>query len=145
MSKNVGVISTGIKCPIFRQGDDIVKIVCDSVCESVELQDKDVIGITESVVARVLGNYVTVDEIADNIKKLMGNKKQVCLINPIYSRNRFSMILKAFARASELVYIVMPKNDEVGNPSGVNPFTGVNIKEYYKSICESENASGKTV
>lgn len=143
-----GVISMGIKCPIIREGDDLVKIVTDAILEDswngnenkYDINDKDVIGITESVVARTAGLYITVDEIAEDIRKKFGNNCTVVLDSPIYSRNRFSMILKGIARACKKLIIYMPKFDEVGNPNGVNPFTGVNIMEYYKQIVESENA-----
>ena len=160
-----GVISRGIPAPIIKEGDDIVKIVVDSVINVVkhttltqepfylngirafktiandtyEINDKDVIGITESVIARAAGQYVTVDEIAADIIKKFGENATINIINPIYSRNRFSMILKGIARAAKKIIFTMPPLDEVGNPSGVNPFTGVNIQEYYKEICENEN------
>lgn len=134
--------SRGIKCPIIRSGDNLAQIVADSVLAAThngdDLSDKDVIGITESVIARAANLYVTVDEIAEDVKRIFGNPDEVTLINPIYSRNRFSMILKGIARATKKVYIVMPMFDEVGNPCEVNPFTGVNIKEYYTQICEEE-------
>ena len=163
MSK--GVISRGVSAPIIREGDDIVKIVVDSIIDEVkktavipvpyyvdgirtfkteekvtyDLNDKDVIGITESVIARATGQYVSVDDIAEWVIKRFGPAAEVIIDSPIYSRNRFSMILKGIARAAKKLYFVMPPFDEVGNPSGVNPFTGVNIQEYYKSICEGEN------
>lgn len=148
-----GVISTGIECPIIREGDDLIKIVVDSVLDSVkknngwfnfsdskyDINDKDVIGITESVIARSAGLYVSVDEIAEDIIKKFGKKKTIVVANPIYSRNRFAMILKGIARAAKKIILYMPDYDEVGNPSGVNPFTGVDIKEYYKELIEGEN------
>ena len=164
MNKNIGVISMGIKTPIIKEGDNIVDIVVNSVLEATKIGPKfvqpnsnvkglvevpgqynfdinhhDVIGITESVVARAQGNYVTVDEIAEDIKKKFYNPDVIIVDSPIYSRNRFSMILKAIARAAKYeVKIIMPDFDEVGNPRGKNPFTGVNIAEYYKEICEKE-------
>jgi len=163
MSK--GVISRGVSAPMIKEGDDIVKIVVDSVINEVKetkiipepyyvdgirtfkekekvtynLNNKDVIGITESVIARATGQYVTVDDIAVDIEKKYGKDATINVINPIYSRNRFSMILKGIARAAKKIIFTMPDFDEVGNPSGVNPFTGVNIQEYYKEICENEN------
>lgn len=139
--KDLGVISMGIKLSIIREGDDLVKIVKETVIQQATLHDNDVLGITESIVARAQGNYVTVDEIADEIVSKYG-RRDIILLNPIYSRNRFSVILRALARAANNnVHIVMPEFDEVGNPCGVNQFTGVNIKEYYKEIVESENKS----
>jgi len=146
-----GVKVQGIECPIIREGDNIVDIVVDSVLKEVRdeiytavwrqynINDKDIIGITESVVARAAGQYITVDDIAADIEKKFGKDATICLINPIYSRNRFSLILKGIARAAAKVWITMPLYDEVGNPRGVNRFTGVNIEEYYKELCESEN------
>lgn len=147
-----GVISIGVKTPIIREGDDLVNIVVDSVLDATtkyysypyhdisyyDIDNRDVIGITESIVARSAGNYVTVDEIAVEIEKLIGYARTIYVVNPIYSRNRFSMILKGIARAAKEVVIFMPDFDEVGNPSGINPFTGVNMKDYYKTLVEAE-------
>lgn len=131
----------GIRCPIIRKGDDLSRIVIDSILRTTEFEDKDVIGITESIVARAEGNYVTVDEVCNDIKNKLDDPETIILVNPIYSRNRFSMILKAVARACKNVIIVMPPFDEVGNPAGVNSFTGVNIRQYYREIVESEGAT----
>lgn len=165
ISMSKGVISRGISAPMIKEGDDLVRIVVDSIINEVknttvthipyyiegvrafrteehmsyDINDKDIIGITESVIARAAGQYISVDDIAADIEKKFGKNAFIRLINPIYSRNRFSMILKGIARAAKKLYIIMPSIDEVGNPSGVNPFTGVNIQEYYKKICESEN------
>lgn len=164
--RNVGVMSLGIKTPIIREGDNLAKIVVDSVLNTTfidkkfidvpdntsksmyrtkevkeyDINDKDVIGITESVVARAAGNYVTVDEIAEELRKY--NQDNILIVSPIYSRNRFSIILKAIAKAAKrTVYIYMPEFDEVGNPSGVNQFTGVNISEYYREIVENNGVN----
>ena len=160
-----GVISRGVSAPMIKEGDDLVRIVVNSIINEVkdvkvinvpyyidgvrafgieehvlyDINDKDIIGITESVIARATGQYVTVDEIAADIEKKFGPDADINIINPIYSRNRFSMILKGIARAAKRIYFAMPEFDEVGNPSGVNPFTGVNIQEYYREICEKEN------
>lgn len=165
ISMSKGVISRGISAPMIKEGDDLVRIVVDSIINEVKnttvthipyyiegvrtfrteehisynINDKDIIGITESVIARAAGQYISVDDIAADIEKKFGKDAFIRLIDPIYSRNRFSMILKGIARAAKKLYIIMPSIDEVGNPSGVNPFTGVNIQEYYKKICESEN------
>lgn len=163
--KNVGVISMGIKTPIIREGDDLAQIVVDSVISAVEqpakyfdepnkdgsvwkvkrvveydINDKDVIGITESVVARSVGNYVSLYDIGLELRERFGAFKKYYIVAPIYSRNRFSMILKAIAGEASEVFIYMPEFDEVGNPSGVNQFTGVNIRDYYKEIVESAGA-----
>lgn len=138
-NNNFGVQAYGIKCPIIREGDNIVKVVVDTVMNNIEdVKDNDIIGVTESVVARSKGLYVTVDEIADDVRKKLDGATNVVLVHPIYSRNRFSMILKGIARATEMVTIYMPEHDEVGNPNGVNPFTGVNIMDYYREIVENE-------
>ena len=168
-----GVISRGIQAPIIREGDDIVDIVVRSVYESEKadnwsLQDKDVIAVTESVVARAQGNYVTVDQVAQDIRSKYGQGK-VGLIFPILSRNRFSVCLKGIARAmDEVVILFSYPNDEVGNPlmarsayiphrfsevteyeeaefvrtfdTPIHPFTGVNYLEFYRQVIEEENA-----
>lgn len=136
---SVGVISMGIRCPIIRQGDNLQQIVIDSILKTTELEDGDIIGITESIVARAQGNYVTVDEVAKDTVRLFGKDAEIVLEKPIYSRNRFSMILKGIARAAKKIILIMPPFDEVGNPSRINPWTEVNIQDYYKEICESEN------
>lgn len=162
--RNTGVISVGIKLPIVKENDDLETIVVNEVLNATlssskyeqykdpetfkwelneiktyDINDKDVIGITESLVARSQGNYITVDDIVSWINERYGNVKNIWVLNPIYSRNRFSMILKAFARAaSERVCITMPAYDEVGNPSGVNKFTGVDIEKYYFDIIGNE-------
>lgn len=140
MTRKYGVSSTGLIAPIIREGDNLAEIVTDVVLNAIDnIEDGDVIGITESIVARAEGNYVTIDEVAEDIKRQLNNPKEVFLIKPIYSRNRFAMILKAFARAvSETVYIYMPLIDEVGNVLRNHQFTGLNYDEYYKSIVEGE-------
>lgn len=154
---NIGTISMGVRAPLIKEGDDIVNIVVDSVLNTVKetvtyndvlfgekertiynLCNKDIIGITESVVARSQGNYVSVDDIASWITSRYGNRN-IIVVNPIYSRNRFAMILKGIARAANNeVGIVMPDYDEVGNPRGVNKFTGVNIEQYYIDLVQNE-------
>ena len=143
MTKKYGVSSTGLIAPIIKEGDDITQIVCDTVLNAIDnIEDRDIIGITESVVARAQGNYVTVDEVAEDIRKKMGEPKNILVYFPIYSRNRFAMILKAIARAAkEEVCIVVSKRDYVGNVLNNHPFTGMNYDEYYSSIVNSE---GKT-
>lgn len=156
MNSLKGVQSIGIKLPIIHEGDDLVKIVTDSVFDAMttyvdgipepfenrifDIQDHDVIGITESIVARSQGNYVTIDDIVKYLVKLNITKKLI-LYCPIMSRNRFSMILKAFARYADSIEIVYNgKYDDQGNPTeGINPYTGIDIKEYYREICENEN------
>lgn len=140
-NENLGVIAKGVKCPIIREGSNIVDVVVSSlmVASNRQLKKNDVVGITESVIARSAGLYVTVDDIANDIRAKFGNDCEIILDSPIYSRNRFAMILKGIARAAKKLYICMPPYDEVGNPSGINPFTGINIQDYYAEICANEN------
>lgn len=134
------VMSIGIECPMIRENDDLPKIVVESVLKSGhELNDLDVIGITESVVARSQGNYVTVDDVASETKRIFGPDATIMLYNPIYSRNRFAMILKGIARGAKKLIILMPSRDEVGNVRNNHPFTGQNYDEYYKQTVEAEN------
>ncbi len=136
---NFGVRSIGIKTPFVREGDDIVSIITDSILKTnIKLNDKDIIGITESVIARSTGNYITVDDIANDVREKFGEDAIVAVINPIYSRNRFAMILKGIARAVNKLYIAMPSIDEVGNVLKNHPFTGLNYDDYYREIVEGE-------
>ena len=141
MTRKYGVSSTGLIAPIIREGDNLAEIVTDVVLNAIDnIEDGDIIGITESIVARAEGNYVTIDEVAEDIKRhIQVNTDIIYLYAPIYSRNRFAMILKAFARAAKrAVHIYMPEIDEVGNVLRNHPFTGLNYDEYYKSIVEAE-------
>jgi hypothetical protein len=140
MVRTIGTSAFGLRAPIIKQGDDLVKIVADTVLNSgLEIRDRDVLGITESIVARSEGNYVTIDEVAEDIRRLSKNADNIFVDRPIYSRNRFAMILKAIARAAgKKVFIYMPAVDEVGNVVREHPFTKINYDEYYKSIVEAE-------
>ena len=147
MSRNVGTISRGIRCPIIKEGDDLKKIVVDSVLtaaktDKFELKDKDVIAMTESIVARAQGNYATIDHIALDIKKKFGNGA-IGVIFPIFSRNRFSVLLKGIARGADKIILMLSyPRDEVGNalfdPNivdevDVNPYSDVlSLKKYRK-------------
>lgn len=146
---NIGTKSIGIKAPLVKKGDNIVDIVVDSVLQATicplltnppmyDLNDGDIIGVTESVVARSQGNYVSIDDIAEDIVSKYGKYKTIDLIEPIYSRNRFAMILKGIARGCKKLRILMPEHDEVGNVSREHPFTKMNYDEYYNEICEKE-------
>ena len=134
-----GTISRGIRAPIIRMGDDLVKITADCVCNASEtggfpLQDKDVVAVTEAVLARAQGNYATIEQIAADVKSKFGDET-VGLVFPIFSRNRFSMILKGIALgAKKLVVQLSYPGDEVGNSfityedmmeKNVNPYTDV--------------------
>lgn len=138
MSK--AVMSIGIECPIIREGNDLGSIVVDSILNSGHpIDDLDVIGITESVVARSQGNYVSVSDVAKETERIFGPDATIMLYNPIYSRNRFAMILKGIARGAKKLIITMPWKDEVGNVRNDHPFTKLNYDEYYKKIVEDEN------
>lgn len=146
---NTGTQSIGIKAPLIKEGDNIVEIVVNSVLDATrksngkdvwyDINDKDIIGVTESVIARSQGNYVTIDEIADEIKTKFGERQTIDLICPIYSRNRFAMILKGIARGCNKIRILMPDVDEVGNVLRNHPFTKMNYDDYYTEICKNEN------
>lgn len=142
-----GVVSTGLRMPVFKQGDDIAEIISNVIVSNVNqkelsLYDKDVICITESIVARTTGNYVSVNNIASDIRDIFNEIESdgldIWLWNPIYSRNRFSLILKGIARAAKKLYIVLNDKDEVGN-AVYNKFTGINIKDFYTDVVTSEN------
>ena len=134
-----GTISRGVRAPIIRQGDDLVKITADCVVNASKegdfpLQDKDVVAVTEAVLARAQGNFASVDDIAADVKEKFGDET-VGLIFPIFSRNRFSMILKGIAKgAKKLIVMLSYPSDEVGNSfvtleqlmeKNVNPYTDV--------------------
>ncbi len=148
MERKVGTISRGIRCPIIREGDDLVKIVTDSVLEAAqsegfELRDRDVIAITESVVARAQGNYASIDHIAQDVKKKLGGGT-VGVIFPILSRNRFAVCLKGIAKgADKIVLMLSYPSDEVGNElvsidkldeAGINPYSDVLTLEKYREL-----------
>lgn len=151
MEKNerrVGTISRGIRCPIIRKGDDLAAIVTESVLAAAEsegfsLRDRDVIAVTESVVARAEGNYATVDDIAEDVKAKLGGET-VGVIFPILSRNRFAICLKGIARgAKKIVLMLSYPSDEVGNElvsldkldeAGINPYSDVLTLERYRAL-----------
>ncbi len=143
--KTIGTISRGIKAPIIKKGDDLVDIVVNSVLAAseegkFELQDKDVVAMTEAIVARAQGNYATLEQIAKDVRNKTGGGT-VGLVFPIMSRNRFSMILKGIAMGVDKLIIQLSyPSDEVGNPlipmdiideKGVNPYTDVFTEEQY--------------
>ena len=104
MSRYTGTVSRGIRCPIIKEGDDLQKIIPDTIieaskAENISLNDRDVVAITESVVARAQGNYCTVDDIAKDIRNKLGGQ-DIGVIFPITSRNRFSVLLTGFARGA---------------------------------------------
>ena len=151
MSENarlVGTVSRGIRCPIIRQGDDLAKIVTDSVLdaaksEGFELRDRDVISLTESIVARAQGNYAHIDAIAADVKEKLGGET-IGVIFPILSRNRFAICLKGIAKgAKKIVLMLAYPSDEVGNEladwdkideAGINPYSDVLSLERYREV-----------
>lgn len=174
-----GTISRGIKAPIIRQGDDIVKVVADSVLTAAQedgftLHERDVVAVTEAVVARADGNYVSTDDIAADIRAKFGGET-VGVIFPIQSRNRFAICLRGIARGAKKVVLMMSyPADEVGNhlfdedvldQSGINPytdvlslsqyreafgykkhpFTGMDYVEYYEKLIEEEGAEAEII
>ena len=147
-NRRVGTVSRGIRCPIIREGDDLAKIVANSVLEAAEyegfeLRDRDVISVTESVVARAQGNYASVNDIAADVKAKLGGET-VGVLFPILSRNRFAICLKGIAMgAKKIVLMLSYPSDEVGNSlmdmdmldeSGVNPYSDLLTLEKYREL-----------
>lgn len=147
MERMVGTVSRGLRAPIIREGDDISSIVVQSVLSAVEsegikLNDKDVIGITEAIVARAQGNYASIDDIASDVKAKFGDST-IGVIFPILSRNRFAICLKGIAKgAKKIVLMFSYPSDEVGNhfidydlldEKGINPWTDVLSEEEFRS------------
>lgn len=174
MSRNIGTVSRGVRAPIIRNGDDIAEIVTNCILEAsreenIPLRDRDVVAMTEAIVARAQGNYATVDDIATDIRKKFGGET-VAVILPILSRNRFSVCLTGIAKgAKKIVLMLSYPSDEVGNhlvsldkvdEMGVNPysdvltlekyrelfgyekhrFTGVDYVEFYENLIRAEGA-----
>lgn len=168
MSRRLGTVSRGVRCPIIKEGDDLVSIVTDSIIlaseeENFPLNDRDVVAITESIVARAQGNYATVDQIATDVKNKVKSEK-IGVIFPILSRNRFAILLKGIAKGVKKIILMLSyPSDEVGNSlisydeldeknidpykdvltleqyrnlfgHNVHEFTGVDYVEYYMSI-----------
>ena len=148
MGRMIGTVSRGVRAPIIRQGDDIVEIVTSSVLEAAkeegfEIRDRDIVAMTEAIVARAQGNYATVDDIAADVKKKFGGET-VGVIFPILSRNRFAVCLRGIAKgAKKIVLMLSYPSDEVGNhlvswdqldEHGVNPYTDVLSLEKYREL-----------
>lgn len=148
MERRVGTVSRGIRCPIIREGDDLTRIVVDSVlgaaeAEGFRLCDRDVISITESIVARAQGNYATVQNIADDVRAKLGGET-IGVIFPILSRNRFAICLKGIAMGAKKVVLMLSyPSDEVGNAlltydqldeKGINPYSDVLTLEKYREL-----------
>ncbi len=172
--RTTGTIARGIRTPIIKEGDNLVEIVVKSLLSAqkennFEFKDKDVVAITESVLARAQGNYITVDDITNEVKENFTGENGIGVVFPILSRNRFSMILKGIARAGYDIYMQFSyPRDEVGNPLfdpaklrelNINPYndilseedyfnnfsdykhpyTGINYLKLYKEIAQSES------
>ena len=175
----MATISRGIKVPIIREGDDIVSIVCDCVLSAASeqgftLKDRDVVAVTEAVVARAAGNYATIDAIAEDVRRKLGGNT-IGLVFPILSRNRFAICLRGIARGARKVVVQLGyPSDEVGNhlvdidaldDSGIDPykdvlsvaefrqhfgtplhpFTGVDYISYYTQLIEEEGAEAEII
>ncbi len=143
--RTIGTSAFGLRAPIFKQGDDVATIVTDIVLNSgIEIKDRDVVAITEAVMGRTMGNYATVDEIANDIKRLTNNAKSIAVVFPIYSRNRFAILLRGMARATDkIILLLSTPTDEVGNVCKNHPFTGMNYDEYYKSVIAEEGTQAE--
>ena len=174
MERRTGTISRGIICPIFREGEKVADIVVKSdldaaECYGFEIRDRDVICVTESVVARAQGNYAPVSAISKDVKKKLGGQT-IGVIFPILSRNRFAICLKGIAGGAEKVVLMLSyPSDEVGNAlvsldqldekeinpysdvltlekyrelfgENLHPFTGIDYVAYYKSLVEEAGA-----
>ena len=146
--RRVGTTSRGIRCPIIKSGDDLASIVVNSVIlasqdEGFDLHDKDVVALTESIVARAQGNYASIDAIAKDIKTKFPSG-EIGVIFPILSRNRFSILLKGIARGVKKIYLMLSyPSDEVGNAlltldeldeKGVNPYSDILSLEKYREL-----------
>jgi len=179
MTRNVGTISRGIRCPIIREGDDIAGIVVNSVLkasetDNFELRNRDVIAVTESIVARAQGNYASVDAIGEDVRNKLGGET-VGVIFPILSRNRFAICLKGIARGCKKIVLMLSyPRDEVGNQlltedqldernidpydtvltleqyreyfgENLHPFTGVDYVAYYSDLIKAEGTDVEIV
>ena len=179
MSRTLGTVVRGVRAPIFREGDDVVALTADTVVnalseEGIQPRDKDIVAITESVVARCQGNYASVQQIAADVKTKTGGKT-VGVSFPILSRNRFSLLLSGIASGAEKVVLLLSlPSDEVGNHlvsmeqldeagvdpyrdvltlaqfrshfgSVIHPFTGVDYVDYYQSLIEAAGAQAEIV
>ena len=148
MERKVGTVSRGIRCPIIREGDNLADIAVTSVLEAAQsegfsLRDRDVISVTESIVARSQGNYATVDDIADDVRAKLGGGT-IGVIFPILSRNRFAICLKGIAQGAKKVVLMLSyPSDEVGNAlltyddldeKGINPYSDVLSLEKYREL-----------
>ena len=179
MSRMLGTVSMGVRAPIIRQGDDLVKIVTDSILEAMKEdgltpRDRDVVCMTEAIVARAQGNYASVDNIAQDVRTKLGGET-VGVIFPILSRNRFAICLRGIAKGCKKIVLMLSyPSDEVGNhlvdldlldEKGINPysdvltekqwrdlfgapkhtFTGVDYVEYYSNLIRESGAEAEVI
>ena len=179
MSRMVGTVSRGIRAPIIRANDDLVKIVTESVLEAsrsdgFEVRNRDIVAMTEAIVARAQGNYASVENIAEDVRAKLGGET-IGVIFPILSRNRFAICLRGIAKGAKKVVLMLSyPSDEVGNhlidldtldEKGINPytdvltleqyrelfgynvhpFTGVDYVEYYKTLIEESGAEAEII
>ena len=148
MKRNVGTVSRGIRCPIIREGDDLIRLVVDSMLEAAEsegyeMRNRDIVALTESIVARAQGNYASVDAIAEDVRSKLGGET-VGVIFPILSRNRFAICLRGIARSCKKIVLMLSyPSDEVGNElvsldkldeAKVNPYSDVLTLERYRTL-----------
>ena len=148
MERKFGTVSRGIRCPIIKEGDDLAKIVVDSVLEAIEsesisLRNQDVVSITESIVARSQGNYASIDAIGKDVQKKLGGET-IGVIFPILSRNRFAVCLRGIARgAKKIILMLSYPSDEVGNAllsfdqmdqANINPYSDVLTLNRYREL-----------
>ena len=179
MERRVGTVARGLRAPIIREGDDLKKIVTDTVLGAsasgeFTVMDKDVIGITEAVLARAQGNYATKEQLAKDVRNKLGGE-EIGVIFPILSRNRFAICLKGIARGAKKIFLMLSyPSDEVGNhlvdidlmyEKGVDPykkvltqkefeklfgkskhpFTGMDYISYYKQLIQEEGAEAEII
>ena len=179
MSRMIGTVSRGVRAPIIREGDNLVDIVTDSILEAAvdggyEIRDRDIVAMTESIVARAQGNYASVDNIAKDVNEKFGGE-EVGVIFPILSRNRFAICLRGIAKGAKKVIVMLSyPSDEVGNhlfdldvmdEKGVDPykdvlslekyrelfgyekhiFTGVDYPEYYETLIRECGAEAEII
>ncbi|MGN0990815.1 MAG: coenzyme F420-0:L-glutamate ligase, partial [Candidatus Ventricola sp.] len=179
MSRMIGTVSMGVRAPIIREGDNLVEIVTGSILEAMKEdglkpRDRDIVAMTEAIVARAQGNYATVDDIADDVRAKLGGET-IGVIFPILSRNRFAICLRGIAKGAKKVVLMLSyPSDEVGNhlldldlldEKGVNPysdvltlpryrelfgytkhpFTGVDYIEYYSGLIREMGAEVEVI
>ena len=179
MERRIGTISRGLRGPIIKEGDDLTKVVVDTLLECVEKGDfeigqKDVLAVTESILARAQANYATTDQLAEDVKNKLGGET-VGVVFPILSRNRFAICLRGIAKGSKKVVLMLSyPSDEVGNhlldldlldEKGINPytdlltqerfeelfgksrhtFTDIDYVNYYKGLIEEEGAEAEII